>query len=332
MLEKIKKKCMIYDQLSIKMKVYFWGTRGSVPSSFSAINCKEKVRNALLASLNRTLKDPQEVDAFVASLPFSAYATYGTSTPCVEIETESTERLVLDAGSGLRNCGINNERLYNEQLHFHILLSHLHWDHIQGFPLFSPLLHAKHKITLHSYHPQVQEMFTMMMSAPGFPLPLEHFDNQVNFIVHGPGQEFEVAGFQISAIEQNHPGASYAYRCERNGKSLVYSTDCEHKLNCRDDQYPHVKFFKNADLVIFDAMSSLQEEKMKGWGHSHTAIGIDLCLKAESKRLLFFHHDPDASDSFLDQIFQAALHYKAKVDPENKLSIGMAYDTLVEIL
>lgn len=309
------------------MKAIIWGSRGSLPSSFNSIMQRKKIYSAIEKVIDSKFCDKNKIDQFIDdNLPFAIRGSYGCNTSCVEVK-DGDSGIILDAGTGLRDCGnwlAKNNAAAGE---FHILLSHLHWDHIQGLPFFIPAYLKGNKINIYSCHENAREAFVNQQNSIHFPLSLDQMPAEINFVNLTASHEYDIAGFKIKAIEQNHPGQSYGYRTEKNGKVLVYSTDIEHT-----DQLPKLflDFIRSADLLISDAQYSLRDalDIKQSWGHSSNMIGVEFSLNANVKRLCLFHTDPLDDDEKLDVILEQTKKYASIIDPSANLQIYLAYEGL----
>ena len=296
------------------MKIKFWGTRGSLPTPLTAAQVRDKVVQALSAARGQDL--PADEGALAEwvdeHLPFSARATCGGNTACVQVGTETADFVLLDAGTGLRDFAFDYRRQYMRGshpsfpvgTHFHVFLSHLHWDHLQGLPFFYPLYAAGQQVTFYGAHERIEEAVRMQFSTPYFPVAYEYLKARIHYQRLSVGESHDIAGMRVRLCEQNHPGISYGYRCERGGKVFVYSTDCEHKqADTASPHYPLLEFYADADLLVFDAMYSLEEAifDKADWGHSSSVIGVELAARARVKRLALFHHDPHHTDAELTE-------------------------------
>ena len=324
------------------MKVHFWGTRGSLPASLTADSVRKKVHKALEAACGMELKSSEEIDTFIDRvLPFAVSGTYGSNTSCVEIQHPGKEYLILDAGSGLRDFSNNYIKTGKaaQAATFHILMSHLHWDHIQGYPFFAPAFFPQNKIFIHAYHKETPRVYREQIRYPTFPVEWEYLMAKQEFIIREECEPFEIAGFKITSIKQDHPGVSYGYRFEKDGKIFVFSSDSEHKLDAARPDYPFVSFFKNADLLVFDAQYSLADATFnkEDWGHSSNVMGVELAARAKVKHLCMFHNEPTASDSDLDEFLMNSKMYgdiyhaetqKPKDGKDYPEKISLAYDGL----
>ncbi|NQV18721.1 MAG: MBL fold metallo-hydrolase [Armatimonadetes bacterium] len=318
------------------MDIHFWGTRGSLPGSITEKTIKEKIDNALKKSLQYKLKDDSEIENFInEKLTFSERGTFGNNTSCVEIKDndlnskEPNEYIICDAGSGLRDFG--NSVLKSGKIGiFHLFISHFHWDHIQGFPFFIPAFIPGNTVNIYGCHQDMEQAFIFQQSSRHFPLPLKEMKGNIKFKLLNPENEYNIAGFQIKIIKQNHPGVSYGYSFEKDGKKVVYSTDAEHDKNAESKNYPFLDFFRNADILIFDAQYILVHnmDLKKDWGHSSNIIGVELAVKTGVKRLCLFHNEHAYDDEILEKLLRDTRRYLKICNDSYPLEIDLAYDGL----
>ncbi|MCA9605034.1 MAG: MBL fold metallo-hydrolase, partial [Myxococcales bacterium] len=207
---------------------------------------------------------------------------------------------ILDAGTGLRRLG---DRMLREgRTEATLLLSHLHWDHIQGLPFFVPAYVPGHRITLAGMR-GLRGALDAQMTAPCFPVGLDALGAELAFREVGSGP-LEVGALEVRAAKLNHPGGVLAYRVSIGDRSVVYATDTEHYAV----PDPHlVALAKDADVLIYDAMYTEAEYASKvGWGHSTWQAGVAVAEAANVERLVLFHHDPSRDDAAVDAIERAA--------------------------
>lgn len=316
------------------MLVRFWGTRGSLPVAQRAETIQAKIAKALLAADGRRFTDAAEAAAFAkANLNFATYGSFGGATSCVEIEGAEGAFLVCDMGSGLREFGIDAFRRI-AQGHprvYHFFLSHLHWDHIMGFPFFGPAFDAGATIVIHSGHPDAETALRRQQEEISFPVPFDWLRAKFEFVVHPPGEAFEVGGVTITLCAQHHSHDSYGYRFEKNGRAAIYSTDSEHKVDNMDAEAAFEAFFRQADLVICDTMYSLGDtvSLKQDWGHSSNVVAVDLCHAARAKRLALFHHEPTYTDEDIQRMHAETVRYEELVRADRPpLEVICAYDGL----
>ena len=267
--------------------IRFWGVRGSIPT------------------------------------PGPATIHYGGNTSCVELRMAG-QLVVLDAGSGLRELG---DHLMGEfpgkSLNATLLLTHAHWDHIQGFPFFIPAYLPHNRVRIRGFEGArqgLEKTFFLQMESPFFPVGLKQMPGNITFDEQ-EGLDFEIGPIKCRATFTNHPGVTMAYRMEANGKSVVYAPDHEsftrmrlHSNNApkEDERVAQFaaaeearleEFIRDADLLMMDSQYTESEYSGKvGWGHSCFEDTIQLALDSGVKRLYLFHHDPRRSDEDLSRI------------------------------
>jgi phosphoribosyl 1,2-cyclic phosphodiesterase len=251
----------------MSFKVKFWGVRGSI------------------------------------ACPSPRHAAFGGNTSFVEVAAGGN-RLILDAGTGIRNLGHWLQR--KEIPRAHILVSHTHWDHINGFPFFSPAFSKRNEFVIMAGHlkPQggIEKVLAGAMAQPTFPVPLEMMGAKLKFEDFDAGDTFQLfESVKIRTAPLNHPNGLTAYRVEHGGKSVCYVTDTEHVIGSPDENI--LALIAGSDLVIYDSTYTDREFTGRvGWGHSTWEEGVRLCRVAGAKTLAIFHHDPDHEDGFMEQI------------------------------
>lgn len=258
-----------------ELTVRFWGTRGSIPT------------------------------------PGRHTEKYGGNTTCVELRHGST-RVVLDAGSGIVQMGAAwMQEAAGQPIQAHLLFTHLHWDHIQGFPFFVPGYGKSNALTVYGeQRPDggIRELLGGQMRGSYFPVPLAAMQAELSF--RDTGSEFEVEGIKMRTVRLPHPGGCLGYRLEASGSVFVFATDCELDqvaLNkdavMADPAAPRqyepalLDFFQGANLVVIDCQYTDQEYPGKrGWGHNSIGTVVDLCVQARPDAVALCHHDPGSND------------------------------------
>lgn len=252
----------------MSFKIKFWGVRGSI------------------------------------ACPSAKYVSYGGNTSCVEASLGG-QRIIFDCGTGLRNLG--HYFIRKNAKRAHILLSHTHWDHINGFPFFTPAFRSNCSFTImagHLYDKDVgvRDVMAGQMTQPMFPVPIDAMEAKLDFENFTAGDSFNLArDVKITTCRLNHPDNATGYRIDYQGAALCYVTDTEHVVGKPDENI--LGLIEGADLVIYDSTYTDTEfERKHGWGHSTWQEGIRLCQAANVKRLAIFHHDPDHEDGFMEQL------------------------------
>ncbi len=272
------------------MKLKFWGTRGSIPT------------------------------------PGKGTVRYGGNTPCVEVRLRDNRLVILDAGTGVRELG---EALMarGESVNAHVLISHPHWDHIQGFPFFKPAFISGNELTIlgaQSKDVTLRQMVADQMNQVYFPVQLNELKAKINFrpLREGTTPIFDA---ELASIYVNHPAFALGYRLDAGGHSLVYISDNEpfdrevarslkNVEKVITDKYAEGKgdpnqrifdFARGADVLIHDATYTPEEYVNRvGWGHSHYLFTLKVAAEAQVKKLVLFHHDPSHNDDKIDEIVE----------------------------
>jgi phosphoribosyl 1,2-cyclic phosphodiesterase len=232
--------------------------------------------------------------------PSPQHVVYGGNTSCIEVYAGDL-RLVMDAGTGIRNLG--HDFIRDGVKKGVLMLTHSHWDHINGFPFFGPAFMANNQFTIYAGHLAnaggIENVLQTQMANPTFPVPLEALQADLSFEDFDAGEEWSLGGgVTVKTQPLNHPNGATGYRVEHGGRSVVYVTDTEH-IPGKPDQTV-LKLIDGADLVIYDCTYTDAEFPAKvGWGHSTWQEGVRLCKMANVKQMAIFHHDPDHNDDFM---------------------------------
>ena len=276
------------------MRLKFWGTRGSIAT------------------------------------PGKSTVRYGGNTPCIELRLSNNGLIIFDAGTGIRNLG---EKLIEtgESINAYLLVSHPHWDHIQGFPFFKPAFISGNELTIvggETEKVSLKKMIADQMNKIYFPIQLNELKATIKFR-RVEEETFEVFGAQVQTIFVNHPSFAIGYRVSHQGKSIVYISDNEpfdrtsHEAmrNVEQvivDKYSKVPgdpnsrifdFVQGADLLIHDATYTPEEYVDRvGWGHSHYLFALNVAAEGNVKNLVLFHHDPAHDDEKVDDILKKCQH------------------------
>ena len=257
-----------------KFRIRFWGVRGSIPT------------------------------------PGPETVRYGGNTSCVEVRC-GEQVIILDAGSGIKKLGIELNK--EAPIEATILLSHFHWDHIQGFPFFQPGFQPHNKFCIYAarkLNTTLERLMQGQMMYPNFPVSLGEMGAKMKFTELIPGENtIPREDVEIKTAACNHPGEALAFKISYGGASVVYATDTEH-YSCIDASL--LKLSKGADYLIYDAAYTPEEycgetgSSKVGWGHSTWKEGVKLAKAADIGKLILFHHDPEHDDDFVSEIERQA--------------------------
>lgn len=267
------------------MDVRFWGVRGSVAVSGAQV------------------------------------AGIGGNTSCVEV-TSGDHRLILDAGTGIRALG---DALVKggKPTHATLLFSHLHWDHVQGFPFFTPAFVPGNELTLlgpgEHGDAELEKVLRKQMQPPSFPVTLDTMRAKMTFGAARSGESRQVGPFSVTPFELPHPQGCLGYRIEADGKSFIYATDVELTLDGLTS--PLARFFEGADALCLDAQYTPDEYAgrgtmpRKGWGHSTMIEAARIAQAVGARRLYLFHHDPAHNDDMVASMAEQARDVFPRAEP-----------------
>ncbi len=312
--------------------VRFWGTRGSLPVSLTAADVRAKVIAALKGATGRAFASDDELTAYVEGLDLAVSGTYGGHSPCVEIVTDGPDSVLCDLGTGARPFGQSVLARYGfaTPRTYHVFMSHVHWDHIMGFPLFTPAYVPGQRIRIYGAHAELESAFRRQHAAPSFPVDFTALGAAIEFVHLAPDRDYDIAGLGVRLLRQRHSGDSYAYRFTSGDKAVVYSTDSEHTLTDVAETGRFADFFRDAAVVIFDAMYSLADaiSVKADWGHSSNLVGVELCHLAGARHLCLFHHEPVHGDEAISRLLQETRRYEEIARPAGgtPLLVSAAYD------
>ncbi len=275
------------------MHLVFWGVRGSYP------------------------------------VPGTATVRYGGHTSCVEIRSKSGECLIVDAGTGLRGLGkkLAAETANEAQSHYNVILSHVHWDHIQGLPFFEPAYVGGNKITIHAPRAaadEIRQVISGITRHEFFPMALEAAPADFEYREVTPKAGFAIGDFFITPVGLNHPFGAVGYRIDADASSLAYISDTApfdrmlHKQHflagpeeaSKDDlsvlsemRASLIEALDDVDTVIYDTHFTEEEyEKFPHWGHSTPEHALQVCSEAGVRQLILYHHAPAHNDDKMDAI------------------------------
>ncbi len=227
--------------------------------------------------------------------------TYGGNTTCVELTSLEGHRIVIDAGSGIRILG-EHIRATEEPAELYLLITHIHWDHLLGFPFFSPIHERRWKINVDGYPTCMKGIrypFDNQMGDGFFPISFEDLEAEITYLGVLKRQPLRIGEMIIDKVDLTHPQGGFGFRFREHGKVLVFITDNELPPQGEGsdlvDRY--IKFSEGADTLIHDAQYTPEEfSERRGWGHSNYEDAVRLAIRAGVRKLILFHHDPSRTD------------------------------------
>jgi len=251
---------------SFRLAVEIWGARGSLPT------------------------------------PGAGTLRYGGNTTCISLRSSTGDRVIVDAGSGIRKLGRLLMAETPRSAQINLFLTHFHWDHIQGLPFFLPLIQGGAQVRFHAgvAPREIRSRLERQMSDPFFTLDFNAAKAECEFLQIGSTPTGRGA-LTVEAFPLNHPQGAWGYRIESAGAVVVVATDVEHGHPALDKLLRERA--ANADLLIYDAQYTDAEYATRaGWGHSTANAGAAVAADAGVKQLLLFHHDPEHDDEKMDEI------------------------------
>ncbi|MGC1912052.1 MAG: MBL fold metallo-hydrolase, partial [Candidatus Acidiferrales bacterium] len=238
---------------------------------------------------------------------------YGGNTPCLELTAPGGARFVLDCGTGLRSLGNHwSAQAPSAGIDAHILVTHYHWDHIQGIPFFHPFFQSQNRFHFYSFQSEflgrdsLRQVLEAQLSKPYFPVDVSMMTAAREFREVTGGEKWDVQGTRVTAAWLNHPQGCLGYRLDTAAGSIVYATDNEAGVPEFDANLRQLAH--GADVLIYDSQYSPEQAttERRGWGHSSWLEGVKVSRDAKVRNLVLFHHDPDSSDKTVDGFLAAA--------------------------
>ena len=251
--------------------VRFWGVRGSIPT------------------------------------PGPDTVRYGGNTTCIEVRCDD-QIIVIDTGTGARRLGSHLLAEAYGNMDLKLFYSHLHMDHIQGFPFFAPIYEPTTTVHIYSGPPAestTRGVLATQMADPSFPVPLEHLRSTQVFHDIQRGDTVKLGKVEVQTCELNHPGRAMAIRVNHRGKSFIQCSDVEHRGPEPDADL--VNLCREATCLSYDStyVDGPEYTAHIGWGHSTWQHGVKVADAAEVETFIAFHHDPGHNDTFMDRLGDA---------------------------
>jgi len=309
------------------MKITLFGVRGSLPTPQTAGDERDKLKKILQLARSEWEKNPQEFseEKFLTSLPTPLDQHLGGNTTCLYLEGNSGERLIFDMGTGVRVLGNQLAPLAfgKDPLHLNILISHTHWDHIQGWPFFKPAYSPNTSIDFYSCIPNLEERLIRQQHPENFPITLEQMMSKRKFTLWTEFESYPLGGLKVIPFQLRHPGACTGYRVREGNKVFLFCTDVEYREEDRQALLELKPKIAGADLLVIDAQYSIQEADQKvGWGHTSMRKAVEFAEMMEIKTVVLTHHEPDHKDAEVVKIASE------EVSPQGSIQVVLAKEGL----
>ncbi len=294
------------------MKVNFYGVRGSIATPIHSDQIQSKISAVVSKITEKDIVSEDAKQRFIANLPKDIFGTVGGNSACVEVVLDSGDIAILDAGTGIRVCGKKYAGIANNT--FNLLITHFHWDHLQGLPFFEPAYNPTNTIHVYSTSCEAKKHLEEQMSQPYFPVPFEAFTKNITFTEVKEFEEFTIGNTKIMCKKMFHPGSSYTFLFVENGKRFIHATDVELQQSDFERTEENVAFFQDADVLVLDSQYTVDDALQKeNWGHSAFCYAIDFAHLFNIRELYLFHHEPSYDDKKLYSILKSAQWYSDNV-------------------
>lgn len=299
------------------MIVRFWGVRGSIPTPLTPEEVRRKISAVVERITPQDLESSEAKERFLAHLPRYIFGTVGGNTTSIEVRLKDGNVILIDAGTGIFRFASSVIREQPAPKVFHLFFTHFHWDHIQGFPFFSPAFDKN--VVIHIYSPieNVEQILRDQMKPPYFPITIDTM--QAQFYFHKLEEpQVKIGAATVSWRQMQHPGSSFSYKVEESQGAFLFATDTE----LRDDDFARTeenrRFFSNVDILAIDSQYTLDEAIEKyDWGHSSYSLTVDFATEWDINTLVLFHHEPLYNDGKMFSIAQSAGWYSSHVGKQD---------------
>ncbi|MDZ4726010.1 MAG: MBL fold metallo-hydrolase [Leptospira sp.] len=283
------------------MKITLFGVRGSLPTPVTKREYQEKLLKILKMAKEEWKKNPNSFseEDFLHSLPLPLEQDLGGNTTCVYLEGNSGEKLIFDMGTGIRELGniLAPQAFSGKPLDLNILVSHTHWDHIQGWPFFKPGYSPSTNINFYSAISNLEERLVRQQHPENFPITLDQMASKKSFHLWNEFESYPIGDLKVIPISLRHPGSCTGYRVREGDRKFLFCTDVEYREEDREhllNLKPHIV---GSDLLVIDAQYSTAEaEKKIGWGHTAVSKAVEFAEMMEIKSVVLTHHEPDHDD------------------------------------
>jgi len=295
------------------MRIKFWGTRGSLPSPYTPHEVEHKIKSIVDDFFIAGYETHEHFEHYWKNLPRLKKGGFGGNTSCTEV-SDGTSMIIIDSGTGIRRLGYELMKgpCGKGQGEVSLFFTHFHWDHIIGFPFFTPIYTKGNKIHIYAVQPELESNIRTLFKKPFFPVAYEELVSEIHFHVIPPRLPTHVGSLSVTPYQLDHPDPCWGFRVDAGGKSYGHCVDTECTRTSQKDLGADLPLYQNLDLMLFDAQYTLSDSiKRLYWGHAAATFGLDIAMREGIKKVLFTHSDPSASDA---DILKAARQTKEYYD------------------
>ena len=291
------------------MRIKFWGVRGSIPTPLTNEKLKSRIAAVLQRANARDLQSAETREAFLSRLPPYLFGTIGGNTTCFEFLPDDEKIIIVDAGSGIRELGVDLLKKRPTIKTINILFTHFHYDHLQGLPFFGPALNKGYRIDFYSPKKNFESVVKEHMRPPYFPVEMDVLPAAYNFHLLTE-RSLKIGNTEIVWKRMKHPQGSFSYRFSDHGKIVIFATDSEITEKEFERTEENKAYFEEVDILILDSQYTLEESINKiDWGHTSYSMAVDLAAQWKIKTLVLFHHEPMYEDKKILGILRSARWY-----------------------
>jgi ribonuclease BN (tRNA processing enzyme) len=316
------------------MQIKLWGVRGSLPSPINNEEYTSKIRRIIDLALKKHLKSGDSINNFLQTLPDELRYVYGGDTTCATVTSDSGRMYILDCGTGIRRLGnalMEGDCAKGKGI-LNIMITHNHWDHIQGLPFFRPIYVPGNVLNFYSPYKKQQEYLENQMSSPYFPATFQGTASTKNYynIENARNRHVQLEDdLFVSIYPLKHPQGCFAYKFQQKKKTFIFATDTEFTGETIESTSSTTDFFRNADLLVLDSQYTLNEAFLKvDWGHTSYTMAVNCAINWNIKKLVMTHHEPAYSDDVLQENYLLALEH-ARLLSDVKTEILLAREGMI---